>query len=59
MLKIDHSERIPIEGLLETMNATIESEEDFHRNKEETTKENKFVNLPNKNQVNIENETIK
>jgi len=59
MLKIDHSERIPIEGLLETMNTAIESEEDFHKNKEETNKENKFVNLPNRNQVNIENETIK
>lgn len=41
------------------MNVAIESEEDFHKNKEETNKENKFVNLPNRNQVNIENETIK
>ena len=59
MLKIDHSERIGMGEILEAVDSAIQNEEDFHRNKEEVNKDNHIVNLPNKNQVNIESEVIK
>jgi hypothetical protein len=59
MLKIDHGERIGMGEILEALEAAIQSEEDFHKNKEDVNKDNFILNLPNKNQVDIESEVVK